>query len=483
MKTKVKNPDAVGFKAHAGVTLLDTCNSVASTLMQNMFMLFLTDYAGIGSWGAIIGTVLLFAARIFDAVNDPLEGYIIDKAKVGKHGKYRPFLLLSILLTAVGVSCLFFIPRAVTSSFPLVCIWIVVFYLVFDIGSSFYAPQLLYRTMTLDSVQRGKMLIGPRMANMAVGIVMSSLLSIVAAVSTITGSMSSAFGLTVVCFSVIGAVVSLIGLCLVKEKYHVEPEKDDAPVKISDIFTLLKENDALRVRMLSTMFGGFIWTLLFATLNYYTKWAYCTDLTTGQVDSSAYGMMVLISSMMMFSPLILGTLIATPLMKKMGPMNLKQICLLAQGIPCGLLFLFHVLGILPQSPVLFFALVFVVCVAMGTSFVPSGAMGMETMDYQIWKNGKDRSALCNACTKFLDKAQTALSSSVVGALLIAIGYEVDSATDTFLGELSQIPTMLTGFVVICGLIPCVLSIISFLINRKYPITNEIRAKMKEDLGK
>lgn len=483
MKTKVKNPDAVGFKGHAGVTLLDTCNSVASSLMQNMFMLFLTDYAGLGAWGAILGTVVLMAARIFDAVNDPLEGYIMDKAKVGKHGKYRPFLLLSILLTAVGVSCLFFIPRAVSSSFPMVCVWIVVFYLIFDIGSSFYAPQLLYRTMTLDGVERGKMLIGPRMANMVVGIIMSSMLSIVAGVATVTGSMQTAFGVVVTGFSVVGALVSLVGLLLVKEKYHAEPEKED-PVKLTDIFVLLKENDALRVRILSTIFGGFIWTLLFATMNYYTKWAYCTDLTTGQVDSAAYGTMVLISSMMMFSPLILGTFIATPLMKKLGsPLKLHQICVLTEAIPCGLLFLLHIIGILPTSPVVFFALVFVVCVAMGTGFVPAGAMAMETMDYQIYKNGTDRSALCNACSKFLDKAQTALSSSLVGVLLVAIGYNVDSVTDTFLGELSDIPQMLTGFMFIMGLLPCVLGIISYFICRKYPITNEIRAAMKEKLGK
>ncbi len=483
MKTKVKNPDAVDFKGHAGVTLLDTCNSVTSALMQNMFMLFLTDYAGIGSWGAVIGTVLLMAARLFDAVNDPLEGWIMDRAKVGKHGKYRPFLLLSVLLTAVGVSCLFFMPRAVTSSFPMACIWIVVFYLVFDIGSSFYAPQLLYRTMTLDGVERGKLLIGPRMANMVVGMVMSSILSIVAAVSTITGSMSTAFGLTVAGFSAVGAIISIIGLLLVKEKYHVEPEEDAAPVKITDIFQVLKENDALRTRMLSTLFGGFTWTLLFATMNYYTKWAYCTDLTTGQVNSATYGIMVLISSMMMFSPLILGTLIATPMMKKFGPLKMVLGLKLGEVIPMALLFVLHIVGILPKSPVLFFALVCIVCVSMGAGFVPNGAMSMETMDYEIYKNGKDRSALCNACTKFLEKSQTALSSSLVGALLIVIGYNVDSATDMFLGELSQIPKMLTGFVFIMGLLPAILGLISLLILRKYPITDEIRKAMKEKLGK
>ena len=483
MKNKVKNPNAIGFKGYAGVTLLDTCNSVATSVMQNMFMLFLTDYAGIGTWGAILGTVLLTAARLFDAVNDPLEGWIMDRAKVGKHGKYRPFLLLSVLLTAVGISCLFSIPRAVTSSFPLICIWIIVFYLVYDIGSSFYAPQLLYRTMTLDSVERGKLLIGPRLANMAVGIVMSSLLSIVAAIATVTGSMSTAFGITVAGFAAAGAIISIIGLCLVKEKYHAEQEDEAAPVKITDIFAVLKENDALRVRILANVFGGFTWTLLFATMNYYAKWAYCTDLTTGQVNSALYGTLVLIASMMMFTPLILGTLIATPLMKKFGPLKTVLGLKLGEIIPMALLFVLHIVGILPKSPVPFFALIFVVCVCMGAGFVPSGAMAMETMDYEIYKNGKDRSALCNAAAKFLDKAQTALASSFVGVLLIAIGYNVDSATDTFLGELSQIPTMLTGFVFIMGLLPAILGTISFFLLRKYPINDEIRADMKEALNK
>jgi len=192
---------------------------------------------------------------------------------------------------------------------------------------------------------------------------------------------------------------------------------------------------------------------------------------------------VLIASMMMFSPLILGTLIATPLMKKFGPLKLYLGLKLGEIIPMALLFVLHIVGILPTSPVIFFALVFVICVCMGAGFVPAGTLSMETMDYQIYKNGKDRSALCHACTKFLDKAQTALSSSLVGMLLIAIGYKVDSVTDTFLGELSQIPTMLTGFVFIMGLLPAILGLISFMILRKYPITDEIRAEMKEKLGK
>ncbi|MBP8990119.1 MAG: hypothetical protein KBG64_07860, partial [Clostridia bacterium] len=88
-----------------------------------------------------------------------------------------------------------------------------------------------------------------------------------------------------------------------------------------------------------------------------------------------------------------------------------------------------------------------------------------------WKNEKNRFALCNAANKFLAKAQTALSSAMVGVILIAIGYEVDSVTDTYVGDLSAIPAMLDWFI---------LGLISWYILKKYPVTDEIRADMKAD---
>ena len=46
------------------------------------------------------------------------------------------------------------------------------------------------------------------------------------------------------------------------------------------------------------------------------------------------------------------------------------------------------------------------------------------------------------------------------------------------GKKKKIPTMLNWFIVIMGLVPAVLGIISVLIYRKYPVTNEVRGEMK-----
>ena len=44
---------------------------------------------------AVIGTLML-VSRIWDGVNDPIEGVIIDKTRT-RFGKLRPYILISIL--------------------------------------------------------------------------------------------------------------------------------------------------------------------------------------------------------------------------------------------------------------------------------------------------------------------------------------------------------------------------------------------------
>lgn len=478
---KAKDPNRLRFKDYFGTTAMSAVDCITAALMTSWFLQYLTDYAGIGKWGALLGAGLLMFGRLFDAINDPLEAMIIDRAKVGKHGKYKPFIFLSILFSAVGVICLFFLPEVFANSPVMICVWVIFFYLLYDIGASFFAPNLVYRTMTTDSTARGKLIIGPRMLSMILGMVTGSLLAIVAGVNEGIGNMHTAFGLTIAIMVGACAIIGLVGLLFVKERYHAEKETEEQ-VKMTDIFHMLKTNAALRVKTLTVVFSGFIWTFLFATMLYYVKWAFCADLTTGEVDTASYGMLSLIGSMMMFLPLIIGTSVAVPLMKLFkDPAKLFRTLKLVQGVVGGLLFVLHIVGILPSSPILFFSLLAITATCIGIEYIPQESINMEIMDYELYINGKDRSALCNAVSKFIDKAQNAISSGLVGVILVAIGYNVDSVTDTYIGELSALPSLLTWFIVIMGLIPFFLGIISYLIMRKYPINDQIREEMKSKL--
>lgn len=479
---KPKDPNRIRFTDYLGVTMMSLTDSIAAGLMTSWFMQYLTDYAGLGALGALLGSVLLIVMRLFDAVNDPLEGWLMDRAKVGKYGKYKPFIILSILCEVLGISALFFIPEGITGSPALVILWIVVGYLIYDVGASFYAPNLMYRTLTLDSNKRGKLMIAPRMMNMLMGMVTGSLITIVNGVNAGIGNFHTAFGVTVIAFAAITGLLSLLGISMVKEKHHAEQDENAEPVKFTDIFKMFKENDALRIKFCATIFSGFIWTFLMTTMMYYIKWAYCVDPATGAVDTATFGVLSLIASMMMLLPLLLGTAIAMPLMKVFKtPVRTYRFVIIMEAVPCGLMFILHMLGILQTSSALMLILVAISATAIGIGYIPQEALNIECMDYQIYKTGKDRSAQVNATAKFLDKAQNALASGMLGIILVAFGYVVDSVTGDFAGELSNLPRILNGFAIAMGLLPFLMGAISLWLYRKYPITPELAVEMKTKL--
>ena len=477
---KVKGPESVGFKEIFGVTALSTNNGIAAVLMSSAFMAYMTDYAGLGAWGATLATTLLLAARLIDAVDDPIQGMIMDSGKVGKHGKYKPFFMLSIIMTTIGTIALYALPDAITSKPFLVTCWVIFFYLVYDIGTSFYNQNLLFRTMTNDPEERSKLLVGPRLWVMVLGMVGSALTMIVVSIQAVVGSYKTAYSLLALGVMLISTVLSVIGWFLVKEKHVVEQDEEEK-VTLKDFFSLLKENDAILIDFCKNLFTGFIWTFLFAAPLYYVKYAYCADLTTGEVFYDKLGTFSMVVSLMMLFPLLIGTIIAGPILKafKGDFVKMQKYDMAMQGLGGLILFVGQILGVLQKVPAIFFAGMFVTAMFVGVDFIPGSQIGMELMDYTIYKTGKDRSALTNVFSAFLGKAQTAVSSALVGAILIAIGYRVDSVTGNYVGDLAKMPTMLTWMIVVIGVIPAICALAGILILGKYPIDQAKRKEIQE----
>ena len=481
-KTKVKNEEHMGFKSIFGVTALSMTSSVTAIFMTTLFMQYMTDYAGLGAWGAALTTAVLLAARIFDAVDDPIQGFIMDNAKVGKHGKYKPFFFLSIIMTTIGVVALYGMPSAITKTPVLVGIWVIFFYLFYDIGTSFYNQNILYRTMTQDVKERSRLAIWPAMFTLLLGAVSSGMLAFIVKINENFNNYNITFGVVVGGTCIISAFVSMIGWCCVKERHVVQQEKGEK-VKLSDFLELLKTNKAMTVHVLKCVFSGFIWTLLFATPTYYVKWGFCTDLTTGEVDMTLLGVYGMIVAVMMLVPTFIGNLLGTPLLRifKGDPIKVGQFNLTVEAVGGIVLFLSQLTGFLAKCPAIFFICLFVTALGAAADSIPQATVEMEIMDYTIYKTGKDRSALTSVLSQFLKKAQSAVSSALVGAVLIVIGYNVDSVTGNYLGDISNIPTMLNSFIVIMGLIPAILAVIAILIYRKYPLNNEERTTMRAAL--
>ena len=52
-------------------------------------------------------------------------------------------------------------------------------------------------------------------------------------------------------------------------------------------------------------------------------------------------------------------------------------------------------------------------------------------------------------------------------------------TGNYIGDLAQMPRLLTGMIVVTGLIPAIMAVIGIIVLKFYPIDHETRLKIQE----
>ena len=94
-KNALRHPNAIGIKEGFGYTLGDIGNLLVLTFISTFLKVFYTDSLMVGFDSNKVYndiTVLFLVTRLWDAVNDPLWGLIVDAKKPTKEGKFRPYL-------------------------------------------------------------------------------------------------------------------------------------------------------------------------------------------------------------------------------------------------------------------------------------------------------------------------------------------------------------------------------------------------------
>ena len=89
----------------------DLGNAMVNSAIQFFLMKFYTDGALI--LPALAGNALLIG-KVWDAINDPLFGWITDKTK-SRFGKRRVFMIFGAIPLAIAIALLWFVPRMIKS--------------------------------------------------------------------------------------------------------------------------------------------------------------------------------------------------------------------------------------------------------------------------------------------------------------------------------------------------------------------------------
>ena len=91
------------LRHYVGYTSCDFANNLAFCVMGTYLSAYCLDVLHIQGW---VVSLILILARVWDGINDPMMGFLVQKKKPGKFGKYRPFILIGgypLALSAVLV--------------------------------------------------------------------------------------------------------------------------------------------------------------------------------------------------------------------------------------------------------------------------------------------------------------------------------------------------------------------------------------------
>lgn len=427
---------------------------VAST-MPSQFktayaMNFMSDVAGlhVGAVG-ILNTLLI----IWDAINDPIIGGIADRTNTKRWGKYRPHMIMGILLWAVIMVMLFTVP-----DLPETGMWI--YYIVaLLLYSVFYTQftvlwQALNSAMTRDPQERNLMLTcrqyGGFIAGAVVGVITIPIVQ--KSADPRTGWLIS---VGIVCVTMI-----INGLCAANGAKRVDyynslptPEK----IHFKSQIGLVIHNRAVICAALLLGAVTLVNTMSSALSLYYLR---CVVENMGLKA--------------VFSLVSLGiSLVVIPMMpamlRKFGKIKtvfIGMFVILLQSI-----WLLVCREFATDLEVI--GMGFVGSLGFVFANVAVLAMIPDCTDYTEWKFGTAQAGFINATITFMKKFCSSFSTMIVGVALASVGY---SASETSQEVIDMIVNLKIAY-------PIVLMIVTVILVKLYPITpafaKTMRAELKE----
>lgn len=452
-KEKKQYPE--DFKTMFGVSVMGLSQLLPNSLIAGYLILYITDYsgiyAGIAGKAAAVATVMLLIGRIWDAINDPLMGFLMDRAPRRKNGKFKPILVWGTIISTVLIIALFNIPASFSDIAKIA--WLYVVYFLFDTAFTLMPIGPLTQTLSDDANVRSKLLAAPRIVSLVLATGISGFMAIAIALGP--DGVTPNLGLATILVMLPLTAISLVGIFLVKEgKSAVEEEQ----VTVKDAFAMFKVNKPLLYTMIGYLFGGFIFNIFTTASVYYMKYAFGAE-RLGTVSAITGGLMVL--------SIIVGTFLSRGIIKRMTP---GMAIIIAYGIAAvGLiiLFLINLAGPITSLP-LYIGLVVLVFMGNSLAFLPWQVTYMECMDYNKYKLGKSMQAMVGSTSAFIGKLQAALGAAMTGAVLVAVGYDAQLYEDAT----NIPPELFSGLGFVLFALPAIFAVLSVGSMFFYPLLKQ-----------
>ncbi|MCD8153642.1 MAG: glycoside-pentoside-hexuronide (GPH):cation symporter [Clostridiales bacterium] len=403
-----------------------------TALVSTYILVFMTDTFGVAPAAA---GVIMTVAAIWDAINDPIMGTLVDRTKT-RWGTYRPYLLLVPLPWAI-VCCMLFAAPELTAQGKIV--YAAVLYICY--GMLLTALEIPYNavlpTMTRNEMEKNDAIaVSTFIASIAILIVSSFTTNLVA----VFGGDDPAKGyFTVVLIgAVLMVITNWIAFAKCKEKYTVDIVKE-SPFK--GLGSLMKMKEVYPMLAFWCL-GCILFQIIMASSIYY-----CMYYLMNPALISTYMLVISISGMV-------GVMVLMPFILRKVQGSMKKAVTYTQ-IVCVVcyLILFFVGG---KSIPLLYILTFVACMfsTMTNAFRSMTVVGFT--DYVLLEKGRQMNGTISAIGGFSYKCGTAISNAILSFVLAATGYvagAIGGQTDAFMLGINSVrflvPLVATVLYIIC----------------------------------
>ena len=386
--------------------------NLSCALMMNWFFVFCTDVLYIE--GAVIGTVLGIA-RVWDAVNDPLMGTIIDRHVFKNGEKFRPLLRITPIVTGIIV-ILLFTDWGFQGEMPQ-AIYILIFYLAYDMIFTIQDVSMWSMTSVMTDVphERDKISqFGRIMAAIGFGAV---------GIFPILMDYLSKMGMPKKQIFFGGAVIfgmggMLLSMLCSTAKERIQVTQETKTESFVDNLKMLFQNKIVMLVLLGNILNGLSLTVPAAYFFEHKVSASLFGMEFGglTIMTIFYAVSMLFGGVAMF--------FVTSIADKIGGM--RNVLIMANVVTVLMRILCFVIGFEGNR-------IWISMIVFGIGSIPSNMFGIartalwgDSIDYMEYKTGKRAEAITFAAQTFCDKIANALNTIIAGFLLTWLAYDAEA---------------------------------------------------------
>ena len=352
---------------------------------------FLTD---IGISAAKAAAILIIP-KVWDAVNDTIFGYIVDRHNFKNGQKFLPWVKIGTAAVGLTAVAIFLIPASLSETLKIV--WFVVAYLLFDAAYTILdSPAFAVTTVMTGNVQeRTKIIANGKLWAMVGGTLATVLIPVMEA--------KLGWGMSSIAFVVISVPLMLPMAFKVKERHSETITAEETPT-FKQMLVYLKHNKYLTIVLIALLILGL--SSVEQIMSVYLARICMKNQSIGTVVGACVALSVIVSSA-----------IIPTLAKKWDKF---------QVLRCGLLFsiIMDVVAYFVGYGNLVVAIVMIMLKVVGLAFfqIIIYMLIADTVEYGTYKSGTRAAGVTFSLQCFVAKLKNALVNSIVLGALAIFGF-------------------------------------------------------------